>query len=54
MKRRQLLTYGAGLIALTSVKSATAADGAVDYSRETFDKALADGKPFMLDFYASW
>ncbi len=57
MKRRELLA-GAGAMVLGSAVGAgpaSAADLAHEpYSRETYDQAIADGGPFMLDFFAPW
>lgn len=57
MKRRQLLA-GAGAVLLGSAfgtDRVSAADVAHEpYSRESYEKAVADGQPFMLDFFASW
>ena len=55
MNRRQLMVTSAALMA-ASVTPTFAADSVthVTYSRAEYEKALASGKPFMLDFYASW
>lgn len=53
MKRRQFLSLSA--IAIAAPASSWAEKGKfVDYTRETYDEALASGEPFMLDFFASW
>jgi hypothetical protein len=54
MQRRQFL--GAAILPLMlNVNSAKAAGGGtVPYSKKVYEDALASGKPFMLDFYASW
>lgn len=54
MNRRDFLSASATLAVLPTV-SAFASDAIhVEYSRAAYDAALAAGKPFMLDFYASW
>ncbi|NKC11439.1 MAG: hypothetical protein GKR94_04300 [Gammaproteobacteria bacterium] len=53
MKRRQALRFAA-LPLLLATPSLRAAEDTVDYSRELYDKLLAQGKPFLLDFYAPW
>ncbi len=52
MRRRQFLA----LSALAFASSATRAEGGkfVDYSPEAYEKALASGEPFLLDFWAKW
>ena len=53
MKRRQFLTLSA--IAIAAPATGLAQEGnVVDYTRESYEKALASGEPFMLDFYATW
>lgn len=54
MNRRQLLSASALALAVIAPKLFAAEGHAVAYSRELYDQALASGKPFMLDFFASW
>ncbi len=56
MNRRHFLALTTGSIISTAISTtATADDQAhVEYSREVYEQALASGKPFLLDFYASW
>ena len=58
MKRRQfvaasgaLVAYGSGLVSMTAAADAAAHDV---YTPELYDQALADGTPFLLDFFAPW
>ena len=54
MKRREMLSISAlALLAPGSVALA-AGPGTVEYSREIYDQALANGETFMLDFFAPW
>ena len=53
MKRRSLLAVSVAALAATALP-AIAGGGHVEYSRATYDAAIASGEPFMLDFYASW
>ena len=52
MNRREFTAGCALLVAASGVLAADA--GHVDYTPKAYDAALAAGKPFMLDFYASW
>lgn len=58
MKRRQLLAGGGSLLLSTTLLGTAPLSAAKieheSYSRDSYEQALADGKPFMLDFYASW
>jgi len=54
MRRRDILTTGTGAILALYAGVARAGTEATAYSREAFEKALASGKPFLLDFYAPW
>jgi len=57
MKRRQFLSASALALATagTSAAGFAAADSQhEDYTWERYQQALAGGKPFLLDFYASW
>jgi hypothetical protein len=54
MNRRQLLSVSALVLALVAPKIFAADAHAVDYTRQIYEQALASGKPFMLDFFASW
>ena len=56
MDRRKFLvaaavSAGSAEVMLSSV---AAADEFSDYSRTRYEENLASGKPFMLDFFASW
>jgi|GEM_PF-6271073 len=57
MKRRQIV-LGAGSLILGNTFVAQTVSAAApeheEYSRESYEQAVADGKPFMLDFFASW
>ena len=54
MNRRQLLSASA--LALVVIAPTVFAGDAhsVEYTRQGYEQALASGKPFMLDFFASW
>ncbi len=54
MNRRGFISISA--LALSSTAGlAHAADVArEEYSRELYEKLLASGEPFMLDFFANW
>ena len=52
MERRHFLILGAALTAAPSLASAGASH--VNYTPAAYAEALSSGKPFMLDFYASW
>ncbi|MEM7250636.1 MAG: hypothetical protein AAF493_04400 [Pseudomonadota bacterium] len=54
MNRRQLLATSLGVAVAAALPAVTAGENHVPYSRAAYDDALASGKPFMLDFYASW
>ena len=53
MNRRELL---AAAVALAFVAPGVRAGGRphVDYSREAYERAVASGKPLLLDFYTEW
>ncbi len=53
MNRRELLAAAA---ALAFVAPGARAGGRphVDYSREAYERAVASGKPLLLDFYTEW
>jgi|GEM_PF-2346926 hypothetical protein len=54
MRRRSLLCLPL-LALLLPVGEVLAADPEpITYSRAAFDAAIASGKPFLLDFKASW
>ena len=53
MHRRQFLAVPS-LALLAAAPAALAASGHTPYSREVYEQARASGKPFLLDFYASW
>jgi thiol:disulfide interchange protein len=52
MNRRYFLALSATTLLASGVCASD--DLHVDYSTEVFEQAVADGKPFILDFYASW
>lgn len=54
MKRRGFLSISA--LALSSTSGLALAEDASreEYSRELYEKLLADGETFLLDFYANW
>lgn len=56
MKRRQFLTTTAALALTVPTANSIAAGGHTQAyaGYADYQQALADGKPFMLDFYASW
>ena len=54
MNRRRLLALPFGALVLAAGPRAFATGGHVEYSRDAYEAALASGKPFMLDFFASW
>ena len=56
MQRRNFLAglaAGAGAAALAPSIAVAEGDG-VPYSRSLYESALKEGKPFLLDFYATW
>ena len=54
MKRRDFLAAGAGAMLMPYVSVTFANEQYVTYNREAYEKALASGAPFLLDFYAPW
>ena len=54
MNRRQVLSAFALTFAAASPRVFAASAGHVDYSRDAYERALASGEPFMLDFFAPW
>jgi hypothetical protein len=54
MNRRQLLSISALALALVAPRILAADAYAVDYARQVYEQALASGKPFMLEFFATW
>lgn len=52
MKRRHFLALSA--LALTTSPVWAENSTKVDFTPEAYEKALASGEPFMLDFTASW
>ena len=53
MNRRRFLG-AAALPVLLQVPAAQAELTKVPFSDKVYEDALASGKPFLLDFYASW
>ena len=54
MNRRQMLSASAVALLVAGNASLAAAVAHEPYTREAYEKALASGEPFLLDFYASW
>lgn len=54
MHRRRFLGAAALPLAIAALPAAAADDYKVPFSDEAYQQALSSGKPFMLDFYASW
>jgi len=55
MNRRTMLkSCVAGLAVVVCKAPLAAEEGWVDYTRETYEAALASGEPFLLDFAATW
>ena len=54
MNRRTMLKSCVAGLAIVAGKASLAAEGWTDYSRETYEAALASGEPFLLDFAATW
>ncbi|MEM7504313.1 MAG: hypothetical protein AAF417_19895 [Pseudomonadota bacterium] len=55
MNRRQLIGAAIALPVAASVPLAASATGVrVPFELALYEAALKDGRPFMLDFYASW
>ncbi len=52
MNRRQFLALSATSLLASHVNASDALH--VEYSDEVYEQLLASGKPFILDFYASW
>ena len=52
MRRRDFLVAGAGAMLIPYVGVTVADEQYVTYNREAYEKALASGAPFLLDFYA--
>ena len=53
MKRRHFV--GAAMLPFVGMALPAAAEmSKVPYSEKVYSDLLASGKPFMLDFYASW
>ena len=53
MNRRQLLSATALVFAVPVLVRARDLSH-VKYSRDAYEKALASGKPLLLDFFAEW
>jgi thioredoxin 1 len=54
LDRRAVLALLAGLAASSALAAPASALDIADYSEENLTKLQAWGKPFLLDFYASW
>ena len=54
MNRRTMLKSCVAGLAIVAGKAPLAAEGWADYTRETYEAALASGEPFILDFAATW
>ena len=54
MKRREVLTYAAGLATFAALKPAAASDGLVEFSPELYAEMLENGKHFMVGFLSNW
>jgi hypothetical protein len=54
MRRRSLLCMPVLALVLPLSKVLAGETEPVAYSRAAFDAAVASGKPFLLDFKASW
>lgn len=54
MKRRTFLSLAAASLALGGAEVSIAGGGHVEYSKEAYQQARADGKAVLVDFYAPW
>jgi hypothetical protein len=54
MNRRQALRLAALPLLLGAPALRAGSVETHDYSRDSYDKMIASGEPFLLDFYASW
>lgn len=54
MRRRQVLAIPALALFSAATTAVAKEDGYVEYTAKAYNEALESGKPFMLDFYASW
>lgn len=54
MNRRTLLKGSFAMLAFSKTMPALSLEGAEAFSEELYQEVLASGKPFMLDFTASW
>ncbi len=54
MNRRQALRLAALPLLLAAPALRAASHETHEYSRDLYDKMIANGEPFLLDFYASW
>ena len=55
MNRRHLLKTGvAAVVSLSTVKPVFSLEDAEEFSDELYEELLASGKPFLLDFTATW
>ncbi len=52
MKRRQFLALSTLALATSPVLAGGSSQ--VEFTKEAYQKALASGEPFMLDFAATW
>lgn len=55
MNRRELLAAAAALaFAAPGARAGGKPQPHVDYSPEAYERAVASGKPLLLDFYTEW
>lgn len=54
MNRRELIAATAAALLLGGHAAAAAEVERVSYTREAYERALASGEPFLLDFFATW
>lgn len=54
MQRRSLMLAAALASALPAAAALAAGEHTVDYTRAAYERALAGGEPFLLDFFAPW
>ena len=54
MKRREWLKSCTALALAAGVRPGKAELSHLPYTRDLYEESLESGKPFLLDFYASW